>query len=289
MIPVALRLSSCPSTSQCSVVGNTTVETFNPSRTGCYCAEAVGLQGGSVSCPPISQCTVVDRGQQVTFAPGSSSAPAPVTLQSAPFPAGLLAIDCPSVSQCTAIDGPGNTSPREITFNPRSPGRPAAVALPITESTAGRGRNFQGISCPSVSQCTVVGDDAAEVTFDPRSPDHMLRASLGESAAANISCPSVTRCSATAFGRDGVITFNPRVPSRRRFASIGRTYEMACSSPTQCTALNGYGVAITFNPVSPRSRLRQHIKGRTSSSTVSTSPGPRAPCLARRETNALPS
>ncbi len=190
---------------------------------------------------------------------------------------GLLA--CPSTAQCTAIGGP-----REVTFNPVSPGARAAVfvdrtgsavgvacpsttqctfvngngseltfdpASPGTPAAVAIDSNFQSVACPSTTQCTAVDSDGREVTFDPASPGTPTPVTIdGNDGLGSVACPSTTQCTVLdIIGRE--VTFDPASPGSPTPVSLGGGNSVACPSTTQCTVVDESGHELTFNPASP--------------------------------------
>ncbi|MCW3067677.1 MAG: hypothetical protein JWL67_302 [Solirubrobacterales bacterium] len=114
-----------------------------------------------------------------------------------------------------------------------------------------------GVACPSIHQCTAIGE-AAAITFDPRAPGVPVPVAIAPSPRiappflTGIACPSVTRCIAVGWGGTEV-TFNPRNPGTLTATQIAPglfTGALSCPLRSQCTALNGVG-EVTFDPNAP--------------------------------------
>jgi hypothetical protein len=202
----------------------------------------------------------------------------PVSALGGPTPSGpvaingtnaLFAVSCPSTSQCTAVDGNPSSTPggapsgapgHELTFNPASPGTPAATTI--------SGGGLVSISCPSSTQCTGVDYGTAdEWTFNPAStvpPNPTTIVPIVHSNSftelESVACPSTTQC--TAIDERGTeVTFNPTVPVVTTPVTIdsgvtgqlggGALYRVACPSTSQCTAIDTLGREVTFNPAAP--------------------------------------
>jgi hypothetical protein len=199
-----------------------------------------------VSCPTVSQCTGVDpTGKEVTFNPTSPLPPKSVKVE---FGGNALTrVSCPSASQCTAVDLVGSSA---VSFNPNSPGSPARLALNVLAP--------QVLACPSVNQCTVVGD-VQEVTFNPNSPGTLSPVVFdGRAEYSSVACPSISQCTVVyQYGYSGKIirerTFNPTSHTMpgpgtiARYARRNPPRGVACPSVSQCTAIAGPD-EITFNP-----------------------------------------
>jgi hypothetical protein len=135
----------------------------------------------------------------------------------------LSAIACPSADQCTGVDSLG----RETTFDPSDPGTPRPVAVDP-------GRELVAIDCPSLGQCTALSDSGDEVTFDPSAPGSPTRAVID------------TRAVDDASPYDGGVLHN-----------------LDCPTASQCTAVDGDGYEITFNPMAPGAATGVDINGGT--------------------------
>ncbi len=163
------------------------------------------------------------------------------------FVPGLAPSDvaCPSPDQCTAITNDGH----EITFDPASP----QTAVPQPISTAW----LTAISCPTVSQCTVVGGADSlsgyvgyEDTFDPASPtiqpeavidradsatrDHPCIHVCGNAQLNAVSCATSDEC-VTLDAASRLLTFNPQAPATsapRPSPAAGRA--LACPTADEC-------------------------------------------------------
>jgi hypothetical protein len=128
--------------------------------------------------------------------------------------------------------------------------------------TIGRGsHSLQSVSCPSATQCTVVDDDAQEVTFDPGAPGAATRATVAESSLLALACPSVHECTAVGVGRQAV-TFDPGSPDRvieHRIDSFDVVPAIACPGVSQCTAVDNRGLVVTFDPKTGKIRGQRFL------------------------------
>jgi hypothetical protein len=191
-----------------------------PGRFPTYPARVSGI-----SCPSTSQCTTVGD-VTVTFDPtsGTPNAAGPVLLSSRPNPhpspgvpatepAGFQSVDCPSATQCTALGGYGSDesgpqSTVEVTFDPTT-----GSANGAGEKTLATGENASGsgVSCPSASQCTAFSsvEPLTEQTFDPATgPAAGAKGGEVDAIRGYVACPSTSRCVlVSVFGP--ISTFTP--------------------------------------------------------------------------------
>ncbi len=179
-----------------------------------------------MACPTIGQCTAVGgNGYEVTFDPATPGTPTPAAIDVANGTFGDVvvteptAVACPSASQCTAVDGSGN----EVTFNPTDGDLITGVTVLVaTAPYVGNGMN--GVACPSTTQCTAVDYEGHQATFDPASPGSAI---VTEIAAQRLTNPSLA------------FPFTDPDPTG-----------VACPSTSQCTAVDGFGQQVTFDPAS---------------------------------------
>ena len=167
---------SCPSTALCVAVGSytnssgtqlTLAERWNgtswaiqatPSPSG----DSIVLSG--VSCASASACAAVGSFRDISghwrmlaarwngTGWALQSTPAPSTAQQS-F---LSAVSCASAFACTAVGHYINSSGRWVTLAERRNGSWAIQSTPNPAGT--QGSNLSGVSCPSTSSCTAVGD-----------------------------------------------------------------------------------------------------------------------------------
>jgi hypothetical protein len=266
--PAPLQLASlssatdiaCPSATECIVIGGGQEAAFNPQSPGSPAAvtidAAAGMTLSRLACPTVTQCTAVDNGgRQLTFNPVSPGSPTAVLIDPG-TKLGLEDIACPSTSQCTAIDVEG----KELTFDPASTAAPSTAIL-VPTSTPNR------IACPTLTQCTAVDSNGRELTFNPQAPvaptpvkidAEQINVFLG------ITCRSISSCTATSEGGRAV-TFNPqspatapvvvddRSPGGDRIGQNSGVSAVSCSGPATCTAVDGNGQELTFNPATSAS------------------------------------
>ncbi len=110
------------------------------------------------------------------------------------------------------------------------------------------------LACPSASQCTALGSEGQEVTFNPSAPGTPTQTTIDASAGLEqVACPSVAQC--TAFAEGGrELTFDPSAPGTPSSATIDGSSELraaACPSVSQCTAVDQGGREVTFDPNAP--------------------------------------
>ena len=213
---------------------------------------------GGVACPTVKQGSVVDDpGGEATFDPDSPGSPTPTRVDGSDQ---LAAVACPSARQCTAVDNFG----REVTFDPRSPRsatRRQIDSFPPTLPSSSRVSPLMAVACPSVRQCTALGDER-QFTFDPRSPGAVISTTLdgdllptGVAVLTGVACSSASQCTAVDnFGNE--ITFDPRSRTDGAPVPINRYSQLwgiACPSAHQCTAAGAHGRVFTFDPTRPAS------------------------------------
>lgn len=194
---------ACPSAQQCTAVDYSGHEvTFDPLSAGKPVPITVdaGARLRLLACPSSIQCTAADtRGHVVTFDPISSGTATPATISSHQ----LTGLACPSATICVALDEAG----RVLTFDPLSPEH--TLRSPLKGALPGS----NAVACPSVSQCTAVGEEAY-VTFDPAAPGTLVPIAVPDVAALpTVACPSVSQCTATEMVGGEETTFAPSSPS----------------------------------------------------------------------------
>jgi hypothetical protein len=251
MNPSQLFDVSCPSTTQCTALGEAAEFTFNPQAPGPVVP--VSIEPGvplappfltAIDCPSTHQCTAVGwKGTEITFdptRPGILTAPA-IAPESVLFDW----LSCPSVSQCTAA----SNETIGLTFDPQAPASGLAFPSPHVRS----------IACPSATECTILFEGGQEAAFDPNAPGSPNPRPL--SAAVNtgqLACVLEHQCTAVGTSE---ITFDPVGPGTapRIIASgslsAGSPWgSVTCPSTTQCTVLRYSAetqvtTADTFDPL----------------------------------------
>jgi hypothetical protein len=207
---------ACPSVSQCTAVDSEGYESsFDQSMLGTFVSpvELNHAGGGPIACPSATECVVVPNTDELTFDP-TTVAQGPVG-QPVTISSGSAVFDsiaCPSTGQCTAVDFENH----EVTFDPMAPAPEPAIAID------GAGNSMSGVACPSASQCTAVDGHGREVTFDPSAQ------TSGSRALAPVSI------------EDDNLNGKPHALNG-----------VACPLPSQCTAVDGGGQEVTFDPQSP--------------------------------------
>ena len=149
-----------------------------------------------VACPLASQCTVVGDvsvngggggGEESTFNPAAPGNPRPTIIE--PGNAVMSGVACPSTTQCTAVGQSGE----QVTFNPTAPGTPAPT--PIDLDADHRGQWLEGVACPSTTQCTAVDQIGRAIAGDPTTPaGWTLQPIAGANVPRSIACSSLTQC-----------------------------------------------------------------------------------------------
>jgi hypothetical protein len=116
---------------------------------------------------------------------------------------------------------------------------------------------FEGISCPSATQCTAVdyrqGQPPYELTFNPQNPGTPSSAAIDtQGGSQDVKCPSPVQC--TALIGFAAVTFNPQSPGQQTRGTIARNglpVSLDCPTTGQCTAVDTTGNVYTFNPAAP--------------------------------------
>jgi hypothetical protein len=259
---------ACPSATQCTAVNAATgfELTFDPSSTSALPAPQLKLDTassssegndgpGPIACPTTTLCVTADGQHQVIVFDPANPAAAPSTTKVAlgSSSVGFLSISCASAAQCTAID---NSS--AVTFNP------AALGTLTPKTVENKGLLFR-LACPTATQCTAVDQGGSEVTFNPQAPAPATPVKLdneGFNPLFGLACPTATQCTAVSGGGRAV-TFNPQSPGTPTAVVVDRSpggnvvgqntgiFDVSCGSVTSCTAVDGNGQELTFNPQSP--------------------------------------
>jgi hypothetical protein len=118
------------------------------------------------------------------------------------------------------------------------------------------GQTISDMSCPTATQCTVVGGSNDETTFNPQMPGTVNAVPIASSGAyGSISCWSATQC--TAVGDGDEVTFDPHSPGSTTHGTVDANMNadlvsVSCSAANRCSAVDGTsGNEVTFNPTSP--------------------------------------
>ncbi len=140
------------------------------------------------------------------------------------------------------------------------------------------GQTITDMSCPTDTQCTVVGDSNDATTFDPQTAGTVNAfpiASSGEFR--GISCPSMSQCTAVGGGTE--VTFNPipaNPPNTPMHATVDAGADLtsvSCPTANQCVAVDGSsGDEVTFNPISPTAPTSVQVDGHGALTSVSCLP-----------------
>jgi hypothetical protein len=244
---------SCPTTTQCTVVGATNDETtVNPQTTATVSAVPIASSGnyGGISCWSETQCTAVGDGNEVTFNPQSPNptTPAPHAVVDPTTGADLVSVSCPAANQCSAVDG---TSANEVTFNPTTGAAQTPTAVGTTHG------DLTSVTCPTTTECVTVDTGSWEATFDPTSGTVTLAQEVGLASTggslpslSDVICPIASQCSASA-NNGSVTTFDPNDTTaiHRQFLSPTARYAgIACPTTSLCLTASPNGVLVSFSP-----------------------------------------
>ena len=251
---------SCPSTTVCAVVSQLGLTVFDPTNPGSPSPVSIDNSNllEAVACPAVTQCTAVDQGgAEVTFDPASPNGNNKATIDSEHQ---LNGVACPSTTECVAVDYSG----QEVTFNPTAVGSPTPAVVDYCGPECGN-PPLVSVACPSATQCTAIDDLSNEITFNPASPGTPDAVSLAPpsdpySAQLNgIECLSTSACVAVDTSADyagDAIAFNPatgEVTAQPTYLSTYPLEAIACPSTSQCTANDGVGNEVTYDPTTPPS------------------------------------
>jgi hypothetical protein len=259
---------ACPSATQCTAVNAATgfAFTFDPASKTALPAPQVKLDNassssegtngpGPIACPTTTVCVTTDgQGNVIVFDPANpAAAPSTTKVALGSSSVGFVSVSCVSAAQCTAID---NSS--AVTFNP------AALGTLTPTTVENKGLLFR-LACPAATQCTAVDQGGGEVTFNPQAPAPATPVKIdneGFNPLFGLACPTATQCTAVSGGGRAV-TFNPQSPGTPTAVVVDRSpggsvvgqnegiFGVSCGSITSCTAVDGNGQELTFNPQSP--------------------------------------
>jgi len=157
-----------------------------------------------------------------------------------------------------------------VTFDPSAPGTPVPA-------TIAAGSPLRGVACPSVSQCTAVGDDVdgMQVTFNPSVPGTASATIIaaGRNQPVAVACPSVSQCTAVTL-RGNEVTFNPAAPGSPTLNTVDGGNPLrgvACPSVSECVAVDDYGRVVEGDPAHPDSFALVPVAGANSLTAVACS------------------
>lgn len=265
----------CPASTLCTAAGEDLgasydgyVVAFNPLHPGTVTAVRIPAPAGiseprfiDLSCPSATQCSAVN-GTVYTYDPNSLSAGTTTTAPSGNDYA--QHISCPTTTQCTTWEVSTGASLAPLgqvtyaTFNPQAPAGPIVNVLNLGTTT--QDATVDGLSCGSVSICTVITAAGEAFTFDPQVASTTTPTGTvvdpSPSVADNLhlSCPAVSECVlATRSGNE--VTFDPGNPGTPSIVALdtdgGPVNALSCTSAAQCTIVDTDGRAVTFAPSSP--------------------------------------
>jgi hypothetical protein len=244
---------SCPTATQCTVVGDSNDETtFDPQTGGTVNAFPIASTGAyqGISCWSVTQCTAVGGGNEVTFDPNvqNPTTPAPHAAIDANPGVDLVSVSCLGANQCSAVDG---NSGKEVTFNPTT----GAAEDPTTVDTHG---DLTNVTCLTTTECVAVDDAGWEATFDPTGVAATFTQEVGLAngvtnalpSLSSITCPTADQCSASA-NNGSAATFNPHstTATNRQFLSPTSQYGgMACPTTSFCVTASAHNGVVSLDP-----------------------------------------
>ena len=153
-----------------------------------------------------------------------------------------------------------------MTFKPTSPGDVTPVTLDPHPPGPGGYHAFNGVACPSASQCTAVDWYGEEMTFNPKSPGGAAPVILDPLGGIlwSVACPSTTQCTAVNENGDE-LTFNTGSTEILSRANVdpnhGGLKAVACPLVSQCTGVDRTGHEVTFNPTTPGTPTAVELTG----------------------------
>lgn len=174
----------------------------------------------------------------------------------------MSSIACPASTQCTAvwaIEGEVHHETQgeilEVTFNPLSLSSAHAAGISVIKGAGAEEIKVDGVSCPSLTQCTAIDHNAEEITFEPQNgtvvTDSVIDNHDGREMH-GISCVSEAEC--VLVDLDGQESFDPQKPV------LGGSYKfsggfwtaLTCVPAETCVAVGGAeirgGEELTFPP-----------------------------------------
>jgi hypothetical protein len=243
---------SCPTATQCTVVGDSNDETtFDPQTAGTVNAFPIASNGKyrGISCPSVTQCTAVGGGAEVTFNPTNApSAPMHATVDTGAG-VNLVSVSCPTADQCVAVDG---SSGDAVSFNPTT-----GTARAPAHVDVGHG-HLTSVTCLPTIGCVAVDTAGYEATFNPTTGEASTPQSVGLGGAfipslSDVTCqvlPSAAvQCSASA-SNGSVTTFDPSAasPPVPQFLSAAGLSGMACPTASLCLTALAHTGLVSFSP-----------------------------------------
>lgn len=253
---LSITSAACPSSTVCVAFDTAGRETtFDPQSPGSRVSASL-FDGNTsfglnypvgLACPSASQCTAVTMdGQEATFDPADADALTRDTIDRA----GLVSVACPATDQCTALDIAGDV----VTFNPTAPGSPVTFDVD-------RDADPETIACTSITSCAIYDSSGSLWAFNPQEPTSAYQSISPAGEITGLTCLSSGLC-LYASGGD-VVTFEPADAADTTSTPVdpNALTGLACVSATQCTAVDGKGDEVTFNPTSPGSPSATAVDG----------------------------
>ncbi len=273
---------ACPSVSQCTALaGSGRVWTFDPGSPGVPVPERlpVGVDPKTLACPSTHECVFYSGEERVTFDPTSACVKKEGGGEEEVGGEGVFGASRKITSSADAGTSQLLASSRMIPFTNAAGGEEEAGCEKevVGESAlCGGGCEYPGgilipdsVVCPATTQCTVVGGEGDELTFDPGLPNEQVPTSIDSvkppggvgNYLESVACPSGTLCVAIDLAGNE-LTFGPRSPTSVTSASLGFKFSnepdlasgadgVACPALKQCTAVGELGEEVTFDPTSP--------------------------------------
>jgi hypothetical protein len=251
----AAQAVACSSASQCtSVDANGQQVTFNPASGASTGSSSIDLRGtvSSLACPSTTQCTGVDNlGNQVTFNPGSGAL-VDGGLQSAGGAHPLISVACPTVTECTAVDTQGG----QVTFDPTTGSSTSSSDIDGAHALA-------SVACAGDQSCTAVDDQGNATVYNPRTgvtSSSVLN--VDTHALTSVSCEHGFCVAVDTAGQEILMPADGGPGTAFPIDGTTALTSVSCiAAGGQCTAVDGQGNEITFNPNSGVVASSQSVDG----------------------------
>lgn len=262
---------ACPSANECVALDSGGAVRFNPQRPISRMRVPIGprrspgdiatflLDTSGVSCPSGTACVVVSPHPTTGVFDPWRRARVPLKAQNNGGTNvaldGVDTLQCPGSRECVVVDGV-----YAVAFDPHHLAHFVLTKLPGIPLLGTPPAVPHILSCPTTSQCTTMIATRFDVvlsefvTFDPRTGQLGGTIPLGirgdSLLTEQIACPAATECVGLSNGHEA--TFDPQssaAPEVRRLRGLGTTWDLACPSILQCTAISGAdGRFYTFDP-----------------------------------------
>lgn len=255
----AIKGISCPTTGLCVAAGpqgNIWASADPTGPVSSWVGAALGLAAthmNAISCASASLCVAVSQHSKVIWSTNPLGGAPAWTITELSEPLNLRGVSCPTVSLCVAVgnegdiltstDPTGGAAAWKVAHKPAGPGLLTGISCPtgglcvtasasaMISSTApasgtwkgvagGTGLTVTGVSCPAVSACAAVDNNADAITStDPAGPAgawsfvNVIQPRGTDNGSGNamngISCPSIGLCVAAGAERKLIFSTEP--------------------------------------------------------------------------------